>query len=311
LKDHRFFYGTQFNVSLKLSEQISVGLGARYVIAKEVYKGEISNVLVTAAEAYGGTQTAGSYLRTVAMTPGLPPVTVATLNGTADAMDMLTADTEVDIEKSGTGITPIISLNFRANDRLNLAFKYEHKTKLELETKVKDGKDGGLYTDGNKERNDIPSLLQLGAAYQLNEQLLVSTGFHYYFDKQADWDDRQDELDNNSWEFALGAEYMVSEKLAASIGWLRTRSYGTAAYQTDLSHTLPSNTLGGGFAFKLNPKFELNLAGSYTAYAEKTYDKERNLGGDENNPVVAFKETYSKPIWIASVGLNINLGFTE
>lgn len=162
-------------------------------------------------------------------------------NTTAQAM---TADREVDVEETASGFTPIISVNIKPNEMLNFALKYEHQTKLEFETKVNDGKDGGMFVDGEKYRYDIPAQIVVGATVIPIEKLLVSTGFHYYLDESADWSGREEQLDGNSLEFALGAEYGIGEKLLVSAGYLYTNTGATEAYQTDQSFSLPSSTVG-------------------------------------------------------------------
>ena len=214
-------------------------------------------------------------------------------------MSQATLDTEVDIEQTASGITPIISINIKASDKFNFALKYEHMTKLEFETKVNDNKDGqGMYTDGEKARHDIPAQIVVGGTYNPLENLLISTGFHYYLDKSADWDGKEKELDGNSWEFAIGAEYGITENFKASAGWLKTGVGITETYQSDLSFDLPSNSCGAGIAYQILPILELNLGGSYTIYkkGEKNFDYETALGETEK-----IKETYEKPVWIIAI----------
>ena len=299
------FFGYQANISYKINDMLSLAIGGRYVAAKNTYKGSIKNIMVTSAT---GTYTPGNYLRLVAQTPGLDAVTIAALNGFAATLDVATADREVDAEETGTGFTPIISLNIAASENLNFALKYEFNTKLDLTTKVKDGKDGGgLYTEGEKNRSDLPAQIVAGATYKPVDKLLISTGVHYYMDKQADWGGLQDSLSGNSYEFALGLEYAISENFKVSTGYLFTKSGAVAKYQSDVSYSLPSNTIGAGFAYRISPAFELNLAGSYTMYTKGdkaiSIDPTGMMG-----PLTPTTETYDKDVWIVAVGLNFNFG---
>jgi long-subunit fatty acid transport protein len=174
-----------------------------------------------------------------------------------------------------------------------------------------------MYDDGEKHRNDIPSQIVVGGTYNPLDNLLITTGLHYYLDKSAQWEytdsegetqDKTDDLDHNSWEFGLGLEYGITEKFKASLGYLRTQSGATEAYQTDLSFSLPSNSVGGGIAYQVLPMLEINLGGSYTAYVkgEKNFNYEAAYGS-----TVPIKETYEKPIWIVAIGLNFNFGATK
>ena len=57
----------------------------------------------------------------------------------------------------------------------------------------------------------------------------------------------EDFMDNNYWELGLGLEYAINDKLGVSAGYLRAQSGVNEDYQTDLSFSLSSNTIGGGF----------------------------------------------------------------
>ena len=137
-----------------------------------------------------------------------------------------TGDLTVDASESGHGFTPIISANISPSEKLNIAVKYEFKTTLELTTTVVDNNGGGIFTDGAKVIADMPAQLVLGLTYKPMDKLLVSTGAHYYFDKNVDYD-KSDALDinmidKNFVEYALGLQYNISDKFAASGGWLTT-----------------------------------------------------------------------------------------
>ncbi len=76
------------------------------------------------------------------------------------------ADQEVDVEQTGTGITPIFGINFKLNDKLNIAVKYEMKTNLDLITKVYDNKGAGIFIDGDTTIADMPAFLAMGFEYK-------------------------------------------------------------------------------------------------------------------------------------------------
>ncbi len=232
------------------------------------------------------------------------------------------ADQDVDAKKSATGITPIVSVNFAPVDWLNVAVKYEFKTKLEFtnETEADNSKAGlvgfnpetgtpiYLFPNGEKTRLDIPALLSAGVALNPFKPLLISAGAHYYFDKSADWGGRQDQLDRGLLEVALGAEYTIKDALAISAGWLMTSTGATEAYQTDQSYSLDTHTFGGGAGYKITDFLELNLAGSYTIYKEGTNTFQRELGGvGQSGLMSTLTETYNKNTWIVAIGLDISL----
>ncbi len=230
------------------------------------------------------------------------------------------ADQEVDAKKTATGITPIVSVNFSPLDWLNVAVKYEFKTKLEFTNETVEGKAGlvgfnpstgapvYLFPDGAKTRLDIPAMLSGGVALNPFKPLLISAGAHYYFDKEADWNGREENLDRGLLEVALGAEYTVKDALAISAGWLMTSTGATPAYQTDQSYSLDTHTFGGGVGYKITDFLEVNLAGSYTMYQEGTKSFSRELGGaGQSGVMVPLIETYNKNTWIVALGVDISI----
>jgi long-chain fatty acid transport protein len=239
---------------------------------------------------------------------------------TATAASAALADQEVDATKTATGITPIVSVDIHPIDMLNIALKYEFKTKLEFTTEADADKQGlvgfdpetgapvYLFPDGEKTNLDIPAMISAGVTLNPIDPLLISTGMHYYFDKNANWDGREEDLDRGLIEFALGAEYSFGEHLAASAGWLMTSTGATEAYQTDQSYSLDTHTFGGGLGYKITDFLELNLGGSYTMYMEGTNTFQRELGGEGQSGIFqSLTETYNKNTWIVALGVDISI----
>ena len=163
-----------------------------------------------------------------------------------------------------------------------------------------------MFTDGAKTNLDIPAMLSGGVMLKPIDKIMVSGGFHYYFDKDANWDGREENLDRGLYEIALGAEYQLIGPLEVSAGWLMTSTGAMEAYQTDQSYSLNTNTFGGGLGFKITEMIELNLAGSYTIYQEGVRNFQRELGGAGQSGIFNnLKETYNKNTWVVAVGLDI------
>jgi len=233
------------------------------------------------------------------------------------AKGALMGNQEVEAEKTGSGFTPIISVNIQPIEMLNIAVKYEHTTKLELTNKttsdVITGIDPGtgnpitMFPDGAKSRLDLPAMLSVGATLRPTEPLLLSTGFHYFFDKNADWGGRQEKLSSNSWELGLAAEYALTEQFFLSGGWIMTSVGGTDEYQTDLSYALP--TLQGfslGIGWDFMPNIQVNVGGQYVLYQAG----DRNFSHDfaSSGLMVPVKEKLEKSNWVIGAGVNFTLG---
>jgi len=309
-KGSSVYYGFQANVSYAVSDMVSMAIGARYVSAKNTYNGYIKDVTITAPTIHGGTQTPGDYLRYIAgLLPFSPDnIVVQTLRGTAGALDEQT-NLEVDVEEKGSGITPIASLNFSSpGNRINLAVKYEFKTKLELATKVIDGKDaGGMFINDAAKVADMPAQLSVGASMRPMNRLLISTGIHYYFDKENDYDGdlnvNTDMIDKNSMEYALGLEFGISDKIRVSAGWLTTKTGVNDLYQSDRRFSLNTNSFGGGFGFSLLPSLEIDLGASFTVYQDGSKDYNYLLGTTS----IPVTESYDKSVWLVSAGLSFSI----
>ncbi|MDO9341265.1 MAG: hypothetical protein Q7T72_12160 [Bacteroidales bacterium] len=256
-----------------------------------------------------GISAAGMNIGTAAATlNAVAPAFTAKAN-TMTANAAATQNIEVDAEESGMGYTPILSANFSPSEKLNIAIKYEFKTKLELTTKVNDNKGGGVFTDGVKVIADMPAMFAAGVEYKPMDKLLVSASMNYYFDKNVDYDGSKtaphiNMIDKNFTEYALGLEYGLSEKLRASAGWLGTFTGVNANYQNDQGYSLNTNSFGGGVGYRITPMIDLNLGGSYTIYKEWTKSFDHMLG----TKAMPVKETYNKNTWVVAVGLDFYFG---
>jgi long-chain fatty acid transport protein len=301
------YLGYQANVSYAISDMISAAIGLRYVSAKNTYKGHINTVTIDAPAGYGGSQAPGDYLRMIAGIPGVPPYNAAVLNGYASAIDAAT-NVDADAEMSGSGITPIISLNIAPSDKFNLSLRYEFQTKMDLTTTVNDGKDGGIFIQDSTAIADMPAQLAVGLNVKPFEKLMLSGSFNYYFDKNVDYDGMESAdinmIDKNFIEFGVGAEYALGEKLRISGGWVHTITGVNDAYQSDMGFSTNTNSFGAGLGFRINPMIDLNLGGQYTTYATDSKDFTHSLGGY----AIPVTETYTKSTWLIGIGLDFHFG---
>lgn len=245
---------------------------------------------------------------TIAQTQGFFSGASATYGAKSDAMaanSVATADKEVDAEQNGTGYTPILGANLTIGEKLNIAFKYEFKTKLTLTNKTKvDGT--GLFTDGAKFRSDIPAILSVGIGYKVTPQMRLSTGMHYYFDKDATIESApgvKKKIDGNLYEIALGGEYDITDKVLISAGYLYAKTGVGQGYQTDLSHSLTSSTVGFGGAFKATEKMQVNLGMLYTMY---TSDSKNINYSYSDIGITSAKESYNRTNIVFSIGVDYN-----
>jgi long-chain fatty acid transport protein len=291
------YFGYQANVSYAINDMISAAIGGRFVSAKNTYNGYINNIMINPIHPLvnptGAMISATGFFTTI----GQP------------AFAVMTADRSVDVEQTGTGFAPILSLNIAPSEKLNLAVKYEFQTKLELTTEVFNNKSGGIFEDGGKTVADMPAMLALGAEYKPFEKLSVAASMNMYFDKNVDYDGSAEEphvnmIDKNFLEYGLGLEYSLSEKLRASAGWVATNTGVNEDYQSDQRYSTNTNSFGAGFGYRINSMIDINVGGQYTFYAEDSKDYTHMLG----TMPLTVTETYNKETWIVGVGLDITFG---
>lgn len=226
-------------------------------------------------------------------------------------------DKYVDVEQTGTGFTPILGVNLSLlEEKLNVGIKYEFRTEIEIENNTtKD--DVYMFPDKEKKRGDMPALFSIGAEYKILPELTFAAGYHYYFDKDADYGKSDAEghtgndyfIDENSFEVSLALAYDLSEKIKISGGYLYTSTGQALAYQTDMSYALKGNSFGFGGKFNITPRFSCDLGIFFTQYidGEKYWDNFTISG----NPVPSVKETYAKNNTSLSIGFNYRFGGEE
>ena len=255
-----------------------------------------------------GISTAGMNVGTAAASLTAVAPQYATKSATMAGLASETQDRTVDVEETGTGYTPILSANYSPSEKINISLRYEFQTNLELTTKVNNGLDGGgLYVDGEKTIADMPALLAIGGEFRPMDKLLVGATFNTYFDKNVDYDGSETEdidmIDDNFFEYGLGAEYSFSDKFRASLGWVATLTGVNENYQSAMRYSANTNSFGGGIGYRISPMIDLNLGGQYTMYDDVTKDYTGGLG--------AYTETYSKETWVVAIGLDFFFGKTE
>jgi len=287
LTGKQYFFGLQLGATYRLAENFSVFGGVRGVLASCGYEGAINGIKangLTAAEysalsqqaAAGAQQAADAAAQFAAA--GLADkaaeyaAMAETLKGQAVQAGTVAAmigDYNLDCSQSGFGITPIIGLDWNLG-KLNLAAKYEFRTKIELENESTNSANVDAlmpaYADGGKVRSDIPALLTLGAQYQFTDAFRAMAGFHYYWDKDAQGSPIK--KGNNTWEALLGFEWDVNDKIMLSMGGQRTDYNFDDADMSDINFNAPNYAICLGGAYKFSEKMKLNVGYMHSFYED-------------------------------------------
>jgi len=283
--------------------------------------------LITATQRaqFEGALTAAGYPATtpIAQADAVYKGAAAKYNATAT----LLGDQTVKSEQTGSGITPILSVNISPSENLNIGIKYELATKLDLENNTTSdflvgytstGTPITMFPNGAMTRNDMPAMIAVGIDYKISESLRLSLGSNYFFDKSADYGHKVDNdlnsstptvhidnseiIDDNGMSLQFGLEYNISEKLLVSGGYVWANQGVNDKYQSDLTYGLGTNTFGAGGAYSVNEKIQINLGFGYTLYKEDSKMVDHIFSG--NNTNIPANETYNKNTMIVGVGVD-------
>lgn len=284
MKGKQYYFGLQVGTTYKALDNLAVFGGLRAIYASCNYNGYVQDVKYT-------------------------------VNGTTtDAK----SDLALNADQTGIGFTPIIGVDWKINEHWNVAAKYEFKTRMRLENKSEmnenaqyysskeiDGKPNedyqsalGQFADGSKIAADIPSVLFAGVQYSPIQCIRLNAGYHLYGDKQAtQFGNKQDLIDNNTWEITAGAEWDLCKLITLSCGY-QTTKYGLSdAYMNDLSFVVDSWSYGLGARVNCTEKLSLDLGFMHTLYEDRTVEL-------QPAPGVTKKDVYTRTNRVLGIGLN-------
>jgi len=313
------YYGVQAGATYALTDMLSVAIAARYVRVNNSYEGSLTGITIDAPAAYGGTQAPGDYGRFLAALPGMPPEIAAQMNGAAALLDEQTADQFLKSTQTGQGFTPIVGVNLRLTDMINIGARYEHRTKIELENDTETD-DVGMFPDGAKTRADLPGQFSLGVDLQPLKKIKVSAGFNYFLDRSAYYgnfevgddglpvmeDDgisfkqinNESTIDENAWTLGVAVEWRMLGPLGISAGYNFGNLGVNDDYQSGLDYANKNTSIGGGLFFELGELLIINAAYVHVMYDDYTKSYEG---------MPPYSETYGKSTGIFAIGVDIML----
>lgn len=280
LTGKQYFYGIQVGGTYKVTDKVSVFGGVRGVIAKCGYTGAISNITLDGknsayyANMYNqATAAANKYMNAGDMVMAGEYKKMAKQ---AETVSDVMQDYVLDCQQSGFGITPILGVDVNLG-KLNLAAKYEFRTTINLKNKSVNSENLAelaavqesvkSFADGQRVRSDIPALLTLGAQYSILDNVRVMGGFHYFFDKDAKGS--ATDVEKNTWEVTLGAEWDVNNWLTVSAGTQRTK-YGFGQNMQDTNFNVSSTALCLGATFHVSKMVNINAGYMHSFYNDHT-----------------------------------------
>ena len=336
MRGRQYYYGFTLGAARKITENLSVYGGVRMLYGSANYYGYVKNIRVesaqqgmvaapeyfgqiqqalsqysgaaaaaasqaqAASDAYAAAGDAGNAALYAAKAAQAQAAAKGLETGAAGAAQLAkgTQDIELNCDQTGWGIAPIIGVDYKAG-KLNLAAKYEFKTRMRLKNKSANSASAkniallDKYADGNKVAEDSPALLTVGAQYEILPSLRVMGGWHHYFD--TDTKQYTKDMLGDSNEYLFGAEYDICNRVQISAGAQRTAYDLKDAGMNDISFNVSSWSFGLGIGVKVADNMKINAAYFQTLYDE--YDKV------EQNVTNSFTRTNR----VIGLGLDITL----
>jgi long-chain fatty acid transport protein len=268
--DQGYMEGTSFylrgigGVSYAFTDKLSAGIGGRYTVGHRNFKGEGTFIIIDGA--------------------------------TMEPSGLTTA--ELDVERSASGLSGVLSLNYRASDRLNLAARYETATALDFESSANVQSAWEVLmpylADGAKQRRDLPGVAGIGVEMAMSPRLRLGGSANYYFLKAADQgeEDGIDDAYDDGWEANVSARYQFSPRFAGGIGYSYSNNGGNDSTYTDLEYNLDAGLLSGGVNWRATESLDFTLAAG------------RVFSGEGHGAGIYEGETFNKKVLFIAFGAN-------
>jgi opacity protein-like surface antigen len=209
-------------------------------------------------------------------------------------------DTEwnIDTDYSGHGGSVTLGLHFKPVDGLNIGFKYEYFTPVEMAKKTnrfrvnplietsgslnlfKDGKPGKnmTYAGGNGESTfmmQYPMRFNLGLSYNILKNLKFEVSGELSLMNLRDMDGREDDYNDIGYRAGGCLEWWFIKNVCISVGYSYNEFGIKENKRNEADPLLPSHTIGAGLGIVINDRFDFNVGASYEYFiAKETYTTE-------------------------------------
>ena len=215
-------------------------------------------------------------------------------------------------DQSGWGVAPIIGIDYKTG-RLNLAAKYEFKTRMRMKNNstLKEASvvaAANKYMDGKSVPEDAPAQLALGAQWSVTDAVRLNLGYHHFFDKSAHWYEHSEkDLDGDTNEYLAGAEWDVTKRLQVSGGVQLTRYDLSDKYMNDMSFVVNSWSFGVGVGYQVTDNVKVNAAYFQTNYENYDMDTPAQTMVSLGLEVPAGHNSFTRTNKVFGVGVEITL----
>ena len=286
MEGRQYYFGFTAGAAYKVNENLSVYGGLRLLYGNASYKAKVDNIKVNT------TNGAVAFDKFLDAANQIVEGGLAHLEPYREGVNLM-------CDQTAWGVAPIIGIDYKLG-KLNLAAKYEFKTRMRMKNKST-VKEASLisavnkFKDGEKVDEDSPALLTIGAQYEILPSLRVMAGWHHYFD--VDTKQYTKDMLGDSNEYLFGAEYDICKKLQISAGMQRTAYNLKDAGINDISFNVSSYSYGFGIGYNVTDKIQVNAAWFQTLYDD--YDKAPDA--------IGVKNSFTRTNRVIGLGVNFTL----
>jgi len=157
---------------------------------------------------------------------------------------------------------------------------------------------------------DLPDIAQFGVNHKLNDKVTLLASATWFgwdsFNEIRVINDAGSVVSltpqdyQNTWAFAIGAEYELNDKWTLRAGYQFDETPTTDEFRTTLTPDGDRNWIAAGATYDINEKFSLDLAATYIDVGDETIDLTRTVGGGTSN----ISADSSGDVMIFAAGLN-------
>jgi len=259
-----YYYGGLAGIAYAFTDQLSGAVSGRYTVGHRNYKGSGSFTVIDGAT--------------------MQPV------GTTSAT--------LDVERSASGFSGLISFDYKPSEALNLALRYETATALDFEATANSASSWEVFmpylANGAMQRRDLPAVAAVGVTFKLNPRLRLGGSANYYFIEAADQgsDDGINDAYGDGWEANISARYQLSDSVDGALGYSYSNYGGSDSTYTDLEFNMNAGLLSGGVNWTATEVFDFTLAGGSTFFG-------KGIGTGTYTG-----ETFEKNVFFVALGAN-------
>ncbi len=199
----------------------------------------------------------------------------------------------------------VVSVNYRISSHLNFAAKYETIVKLDWKTEMAGASRGNVGENilwmndrvhGREYARDLPAVFATGFEWHALSNLTLCPSFTYYFEKEADWDIQNAEVEENSYDLALALRYEMNEKWSATLGYIYT---DIGIKPEDFGIIEKMNPALDCHSFTIGGKYRMDQRWTFTTGIMASFYVSDTAPASVPNP----ETTYKKDVMTYAVGI--------